>query len=234
MGHHHLNGKADVVGVFLHQPAQGVFLEILTVFVRLLVAVGLDVHDDVGAHGVPGAGLDGVALQAVGLPAVRLLLAIFPGDNGDVVRHHKGGVEAHAELADDVGLGLLVQPLAELVGAAGGDNAQVVLQLVRVHTDAVVADGEGAVFLVNGQGDGEILPLEPHVLVCQGQITQLVDGVGGVGDDFPQEDLLMGVDGVDHQVQQPLRLRLECLFFHKLTPLFCQQRGDALRPPALL
>lgn len=109
-GHHHLNGKADVVRVFLHQPAQGVFLEILTVFVGLLVAVGLDVHDDVGAHGVPGAGLDGVALQAVGLPAVRLLLAVFPGDNGDVVRHHKGGVEAHAELADDVGLGSLSSP----------------------------------------------------------------------------------------------------------------------------
>ena len=233
VGHEHLDGEADIIGILLHQLIQGILPEILAVFV-LLLAVGLDVHDDVGAHGVTGAGLDGVALQAVGIPAIGLLLAIFPGNDGDVVGHHESRVEAHAELTDDVGLGLLVQLLPELEGAAGGDDAQVVLQLTFVHADAVVADGKGAVLLVDGQGDGKILPLQAHFFVRQGQITQLVDGVGGVGDDLTQEDLLVGVDGVDHQVQQPLGLRLECLFFHKLTPLFCQQRGDALRPPALL
>ena len=36
----------------------------------------------------------------------------------------------------------------------------------------------------------------------------------GVGDDLPQEDLLVGVDGVDHQVHQTLGFRFELLLCH--------------------
>ncbi len=39
--------------------------------------------------------------------------------------------------------------------------------------------------------------------------AQLVAGVGGVGNQFAQEDLLVAVQGVDHQVQQLLDLGLE-------------------------
>ncbi|CAN3966665.1 hypothetical protein HEAFMP_HEAFMP_12550, partial [Dysosmobacter welbionis] len=34
-----------------------------------------------------------------------------------------------------------------------------------------------------------------------GLVAQLVTGVAGIGDDLPEKDLLVGVDGVDHQVQ---------------------------------
>ena len=66
-----------------------------------------------------------------------------------MVGHHEGGVEAHAELADDVGgvlpaVLLLGQLLLELEGAAAGDGAQVLLQLLLRHADAVVGDGQGA------------------------------------------------------------------------------------------
>ena len=64
-----------------------------------------------------------------------------------MVGHHKGGVEAHAELADDVGgvlpaVLLLGQLLLELEGAAAGDGAQVLLQLLLRHADAIVGDGQ--------------------------------------------------------------------------------------------
>ncbi len=70
-----------------------------------------------------------------------------------MVGHHEGGVEAHAELADDVGgvlpaVLLLGQLLLELEGAAAGDGAQVLLQLLLRHADAVVGDGQGAGNLV--------------------------------------------------------------------------------------
>ena len=39
--------------------------------------------------------------------------------------------------------------------------------------------------------------------------AQLVAGVGGVGDQLAQEDLLVAVQGVDHQVEQLLDLGLE-------------------------
>ena len=86
-----------------------------------------------------------------------------------------------------------------------------------VHADAVVADGEGPCVGVGVDGDAEVLPLEAHVLIRQGPVAQLVDGVAGVGDDLPQEDLPVGVDGVDHQIQQALGFRLEFFLCHRLS-----------------
>ena len=211
-GHFHTDGEADIVGVLLHQTLEGVLLQVLAVLLRLLV--GLQVHDDIRTHSVLPAGFDGIALHAIGLPAPALLIAVLPGDDGDVVGHHEGRVEAHTELADNVALGILIQLLTELEGTAGGDDAQILLQIGIVHADAVVADGEGAGLLIGADGDGKILPLHAHLLIRQGAVAQLVDGVGGVGQDLPQEDLLMGVDGVDHQLQQTLGLRLKFFSFH--------------------
>ena len=129
-----------------------------------------------------------------------------------MVGHHEGGIKAHTELADNVALGVLIQLLTELEGTAGGDDAQILLQIGIVHADAVVAEGAG--LLIGADGDGKILPLHAHLLIRQGAVAQLVDGVGGVGQDLPQEDLLMGVDGVDHQLQQTLGLRLKFFSFH--------------------
>ena len=220
VGDLHPDGEADVVGVLLHEALQGILLEVLAVLAGLVLGVLLDVENDVGADGLLLAGLHGVAVHAVRLPAAGGVGAVLARYDGDVVRDHEGGVEAHAELADDIrrllaALGLL----AELEGAAPGDDAQVVLQLLLVHADAVVPDGEGSGFLVGDQGDGEVLPPEAHLVIRQGEVAELVDGVAGVGDELPEEDLLMGVDGVDHQVQQALGFRLELFLAHENTSL---------------
>ena len=199
LGDLHADGPADVVGVLPHQVPEGVLLEELAVL--LLLAILLYVHNDVGACSVLLAGGDGVAIGPVALPAVSLGLAVLLGNHGNAVGHHEGGVEAHAKLPDDVHiLVVLAHLLAELVGAAGGNDAQVILQLLLAHADTVVADGEQPGLGVGVDGDAEVLPLEPHVFVRQGPVAQLVDGIAGVGDNFPQKDLLVGVDGVDHQV----------------------------------
>lgn len=78
----------------------------------------------------------------------------------------------------------------------------------------VVADGQQPLLLVYCQRDGELVAADAHLIVGETEIAQLIDGVRGVGDDLPQEDLLVGIDRVDHQVQQPLGLRFEFLSFH--------------------
>ena len=173
-------------------------------------------HDDIGTHRLLFAGLDGVAVHTGGLPPPRLLLPVLSGNHGDLVGHHERGIEAHAELTDDIGVrrGLAVHLLPEPETAGGGDDAQIVLQLVPIHTDAVVADGQQPLFLVQHQLDGELIPADAHLVVGETEIAQLVDGVRSVGDDLTQKYLLVGVDGVDHQIQQPLRLRLEFFSFH--------------------
>ena len=215
--HLHFNGIVDIVGVLLDQTLQRVRLQILGIV--LLVGVGLELHDDLGAHVGLFAARQGVPVRAGGLPAPRLAAAPGPGGDGDGVGHHKGGVEAHAELADDVGVALgdalgLGHVLLELEGAAFGDGTQVLLQFLLRHAHAVVADGEGARGLVGDEGDLKRAPVQRRAALGQGLVGQLVDGVAGVGDDLTEEDLLVGVDGVDHQIQQTLGLRLELLLCH--------------------
>ena len=45
--------------------------------------------------------------------------------------------------------------------------------------------------------------------VGQGAGPDLVEGVGGVGDEFPEEDFLVGVEGVDDESHQLLDVSVE-------------------------
>ena len=121
-----------------------------------------------------------------------------------MVGDHKRGIKAHAELTDDIRVpGLLgVKLLTEMERAAVGNYAEILLQLLAAHTDAVIADGEGALLGVGRDGDGEVAAAETDALVRQAAVAELVDGVGRVGQKLTQEDLLVGIDGVNHQLQQ--------------------------------
>ena len=45
---------------------------------------------------------------------------------------------------------------------------------------------------IPGNGDGKIVPVQANLVIGQGGVGQLVNGVRGIGDNFPQENLLMG------------------------------------------
>ena len=94
------------------------------------------------------------------------------------------------------------------------DDAQVLLELVARHADAVVRDGYRPRGLVHGDEDAEVLPVHADLVVRERAVAELVYGVRGVGDYLAQEDLLVRVDGVDHEVEKPLRLGLELLLGH--------------------
>src|SRR5699024_4895270 len=159
LGPLHLDGVADVVAVLFDDGGHAVLRDVVVVV--LGVGAGLDVQDDVGAGGLLFGGGDLIALHAAGLPLPGLAAAVGFGDDGDMVGHHEGGVEAHAELADDVNVLVGVFGL-EVLAARVGDGAQVLLQLGPGHADAVVRDGEHPVVLVQGQQDAEIVPVHPH------------------------------------------------------------------------
>jgi hypothetical protein len=83
------------------------------------------------------------------------------------------------------------------------------ITLVARHADAVIRDAEGARLLVDANRDPQL-----GIGLVEGRVgerfeAQLVRCVRAVGDQFPEENLLVAVQGVDHQRKQLLHLGLE-------------------------
>ena len=161
--------------------------------------------------------LDGEVAVRGRLPADALCdrTAGLAAQHFDPLGDDECGIEADPELADELRILLRVAgELAEELGGAGfGDGAQVAHGLLAAHADAVVADPDGAGGGVGLDPDAQRLLVAREVRVGQRQEPQLVVGVGGVGDQLPQEDLAVAVEGMDHELEQltDFRLESECL-----------------------
>ena len=211
LGNLHLDGVAHVVAVALDQVLQAVLGKIGVVVV--LVGILLEREDDVGAVlGALGLG-DSVALNAVGFPRPRLVAAERAGDDAHLGGNHEAGVEADAELADDVDVVALLLGVVglERLGIGVRDSTEVLVELVLRHADAVVRDGDGAGTLVEADVNGQLVFGKLHVGVRQALEIEFIDGVGRVRDELAKEDLAIGVDRVDHEVEQFLALCFEFL-----------------------
>ena len=77
------------------------------------------------------------------------------------------------------------------------------------HTNTGIPDGQRLRLLVRDDVDPEVLGRVELAGVGEGFIADLVKGVGGVGDEFSQEDLLVGVDCVDDEGEKLRDLSLE-------------------------
>ncbi len=110
--------QRDMVAVFLDDPAQPALLQELAL-------VGLQVQHDAGAARNVGGFADGEVAPAVRFPAPAMAFAGLAGQHHDLVRHHEGGIEADAELADqaDILLGVAGQLVHEGGGAGARDGA---------------------------------------------------------------------------------------------------------------
>ncbi len=104
-------------------------------------------------------------------------------------------------MADYVDILFFLVLLLKLKRPAVGNGAKIVLQLVLGHSTAVIGYGKGAGILVNIQTDKKSVPPNPGQTLGKRAIIQLVYGIAGVGYQLAQENLLMGVNGVNHQVE---------------------------------
>lgn len=77
------------------------------------------------------------------------------------------------------------------------------------HTDTAVADGKGLVLLVGDDIDAEVLARLELAGVAQSLVADLVQGIGGIGNQFTEEDFLVGVDSVDDEGEELRDLSLE-------------------------
>ena len=129
---------------------------------------------------------------------------------------HERRIEADAELADevDIFLGGLGQLLKEMLGSGMGDGAQIGFQFFLGHADAGVGDGQGMVFIVAVDGDFQRhVGVELHFF-DQALVPEFFQGIGGVGDQFADKDVALGVERVDDDIQDLSGLRLKLLGFN--------------------
>ena len=101
-------------------------------------------------------------------------LAGHAREDRHLVGDHERGVEADAELADQLGplrrLGCF-KLFEERRGAGLGDGAEVLDGALAVHADAVVGDGQRAGVLVDGDLDLPVLVAFEQVLVLTASRT---------------------------------------------------------------
>ena len=93
------------------------------------------------------------------------------------------------------------------------DGAQVLDNLVARHTDARVADGEGARVFVALDRDLQLRVGIDHVAVGQQLELHAAQRVGRVGDQLAQENVPVGVQRMNQDVQQLLDFGFEFVRF---------------------
>ena len=214
----HADRQRDVVGIFLQDllDAPGR---------QQLVFTLAQMQGDGGAARGARDGLDRELARTIAFPTHALLggQAGAARFNRHAVGNDEAGIKTDTELADQRGIFLLVTGHArkKLARTGFGDRAQMFGRLVTRHADAVVGNGDGACRLVKGEMNRQ----SAFISLVEGGFverleTQLVGGVGGVGYQFAQEDFLVAVQGVNHQVQQLFDLGLKPAGFLGLAALF--------------
>ncbi len=197
-----LDGNGDGAGMLAQHALDAIGLQ---KFVAVGVEMQRDARADLGRV-VDGRRGDCVGALAVGSPQPGLVRAGAARRHLDLVGDHEHRIETDAELADqplpEPGLVVAADPVEKGARAGIGDRAERRDQLVLAHADAIVGDGEQALFLVERDGDERRASLGGQRLVGQRLVAQLLAGVGGVGDEFAQEHVALGIDGMRHHLQQ--------------------------------
>jgi len=169
--------------------------------------------DDLGTTldvtvGVLGILSDGERTTGGGLPDVLLVVVVL-GDDGDLIGDQVGGVETDTELTDHGHITTSGHSLHKGLGTGLGDCTEVVNELVLGHTDTRILDGQGGVGAVRNDLDEEIRLRLDLLRVGDGLVTDLIEGIGGVGDQLTEEDFLVGVESVNDERHQLLDISVK-------------------------
>ncbi|OPZ66752.1 MAG: hypothetical protein BWY82_02954 [Verrucomicrobia bacterium ADurb.Bin474] len=155
----HPDGILDEVGVLFDNAADTVFLEIFN-------AIILEGEDDVGSAFGPFGRIDGKGPLTGGFPAEGLSGPCLAGNNRNTARDHEGRIKTDPELSDQTGRILVIlEGFNEIPSTGTGDCPEVLDELVFVHSDTVIGDGQSLFRLVHTDPDGKIIALG-----CQGLV----------------------------------------------------------------
>ena len=95
--------------------------------------------------------INGIAVYRIAAPQICCFFPVFLRRYLHAARNHKCGIEADTKLSDDIHIIIflcLFHLLLKRQRTTLRNRSQIILQLILVHTQTVVPDGQGAVFLI--------------------------------------------------------------------------------------
>ena len=152
-----------------------------------------------------------IAAFAIGRPFPRLVTACPTGQDIHAVRHHEGRIKAHAKLANQRGVFAFLGGFDFFhkgFGARTRNGAQMLDKIRAAHADAIILDAQAVLVGINADGDLQALLTEQFRL-GHGFIAQLFTGIRRIGNQLAQKHILIGIDRMDHHMQQFGDIRLE-------------------------
>jgi len=200
-----LDGEADELRVLLDDILESLFLEVFEV-------VNLEMEDDLGTSGEFIRILivlnNSESTTSSGLPFPLLVIIIRLGDDGELISNQESRVETHTELTNHGDISSRRESLHESLGTRLGDGTEVVDKFLLGHTNTGIPDSEGVVGLVGDDSDTEV-GFTFDTVASDGLVADLVESIRRVGDEFSEEDFLVGVEGVDDETHQLLDISTE-------------------------
>ncbi len=96
-------------------------------------------------------------------------------------------------------------------GARLGDGTQVVDKLLLGHTNTGILDRKSVVNLVRNDSDSEVwFEVESaSIRVSDRYVSDFVQGIRSVGDQFSEKDFFVRVEGIDDETHQLLDVSIE-------------------------
>ena len=225
----HLDWIAHIIRILLYQILE--IPGISKVFLRLIPIEFLaESNSDGSTAAFLLAVLQSIRTVTSGFPANCLAGACLAGSDGHLLCHHEGRVEAYAELANHflvsqlrIVLLCLLQLLKKGLGAGLGNSTDILYYLVLGHANTVIGNSQGMAFLVRHQENLIVLVALQNIPILQGLKMQLVNSIRRIGNQLTEKNLVIGINAVNHQIQQLFSLCLKfmgCLCHKKLSPFY--------------
>ena len=173
------------MAVFLQQALKFVFL-------KEFLAVFRHVHHDIRSAVLLVDFLQCELRRSVAAPLHGRSILIALRQNIHAVADHERAVESQSEVTDDR-IGILLVLIQEVVGAGEGYLIDILVDFLGGHTNAAVADGDGASFCVHAHGDLQLAHLALEISLA-GEGLQLLCCIHGVADNLADEDLMIRIE----------------------------------------
>ena len=227
-----VNGEGNVVAVslyqFLYLPAAGIFLAFIiqghdngctvSTFTVKLILLGFFTIKSNALHLVGASSVAGPVEQGVG--------GSLTGIHVNAGSGHKCGIKSYTKLTDKGGILLCIggKSLQKGLCSRASNGSQVCGQFITVHTDSCVPNHQHTSLFLKADVNARIKDNALVGIVREGQVFELVQCVGSVGNNLPQKNVLVGVQGMDDEGQKLVYFCLKLIGCHLF--LLCELLKD--------